>query len=269
MPRKKSPAAAEPTEEAIASILRVSPKQWTECNFAKLTASNKRALSLLINAGLIDRRFKCRIQVVGNSVAVAVTFTATGDGGIEKQLASVVMGVEEWGEIKHRKFQIKETAPVQWRISKQGAIALEDLNTKENRATAMDFILRRNFKSDRPKVQSGTIEEISKVMAGDISHGITMAEITSAFAKAMELVKPSAKSEMVPLSENEQAVFDTLSEKPMLGKEIARKLNSKLSIDESQISVICKLPQMQSRGVRNRPRVGYYIEKNSTNRAQL
>jgi hypothetical protein len=84
-----------------------------------------------------------------------------------------------------------------------------------------------------------------------------------------QVVRPAPRDEAaLPLSANEQALFDALTERPQLGKDLARVLllRGHGGIGEPEISKLARLPQLRARGVRHRKRVGYYLSNYAPNR---
>ena len=80
----------DPLDAMILKLVSSAPLRWAELNYADLTANEEEALALLTAAGLIERRFSVRISMIGHSVRLDITGTATGEYGFIEALAPLL-----------------------------------------------------------------------------------------------------------------------------------------------------------------------------------
>ncbi|MGQ9649528.1 MAG: hypothetical protein ACUVXJ_05430, partial [Phycisphaerae bacterium] len=141
--------------------LRSVPETWAEYDPAMMTEPSERALSLLVAAGMVERRSTFHLRMFGHPVAVEATITVTGEYGGVEALERVAAGVwEEWGQAwQARKDGPTKDAPAfhcerigreQWRLTADGIQARGNLETEA--AVVFDFVLKRGFFDGRPRV---------------------------------------------------------------------------------------------------------------------
>ena len=152
-------------EQAIFHFLHTVPETWTDYDPATLSALQERAVYLLTAAGMIERRVTLRLRMVGHPVAVEATITMTGEGGLAQAMGFVLTDIwSEWQEAfeRHRSGDLKDqpfshcerVGNEQWRLTAEGVLARNDLDAG-NAATVYDFVLRRGFYSDQPRLMPG------------------------------------------------------------------------------------------------------------------
>jgi len=152
-------------EQAIFHFLHTVPETWTDYDPATLSALQERALYLLTAAGMLERRVTLRLRMVGHPVAVEATITMTGEGGLAQAMGFVLTDIwSEWQEAfeRHRSGDLKDqpfshcerVGNEQWRLTAEGVSARNDLDAG-NAATVYDFVLRRGFFSDQPRLMPG------------------------------------------------------------------------------------------------------------------
>jgi hypothetical protein len=106
---------------------------------------------------MIERRVTLRLRMAGHPVAVEATITMTGEGGLAQAMEFVLKDIwNDWREA----FEQRGDGPVshcerigneQWRLTAEGVVARNDLDAG-NTATVFDFVLRRGFFDDRPRM---------------------------------------------------------------------------------------------------------------------
>jgi len=178
----------DPLEQAIRTLLRSVPETWAEYDPDGLTEPQARALSLLVAAGMVERRITFRLRLFGHPVAVEATITITGEYGAVEALKRLSAGVwEEWRDTyeKRRAGDLKEASAFhcerigreQWRLTTEGIQARGDLETEA--AVVFDFVLKRGFFDGEPRLMpdgrisqrlpvhgKGTLERMKLVKAG-------------------------------------------------------------------------------------------------------
>lgn len=149
------PAAEDLIETAVAALLHRVPARWEEYDADSLTATESKALFLLVAAGMVERRIRFRLRLHNHPVAIEATVTATGEYGLAKAMESVLASVwSDWkdafqawraGETRGAPATVTEhLKPDEWRLTDQGVLARVDLDGGHAR-TALDFVLRRGF----------------------------------------------------------------------------------------------------------------------------
>jgi hypothetical protein len=152
-------------EQAIFHFLHTVPETWTDYDPATLSALQERAVYVLTAAGMIERRVTLRLRMVGHPVAVEATITMTGEGGLAQAMGFVLTDIwSEWQEAfeRHRSGDLKDqpfshcerVGNEQWRLTAEGVSARNDLDAG-NAATVYDFVLKRGFFSDQPRLMPG------------------------------------------------------------------------------------------------------------------
>ncbi|MEP0846416.1 MAG: hypothetical protein HRF50_06285 [Phycisphaerae bacterium] len=149
-------------QDAVTALLRRIPERWAEYDADALTATESRALFLLVAAGLVERRIRLRARLNNHPVAVEATVTATGEYGFVEAMEPVLASMwGEWkdayhvwrtGETRGAPFSITEhLKPDEWRLTDQGALARADLDAGQAER-ALDFVLRRGFFDGTPRL---------------------------------------------------------------------------------------------------------------------
>ena len=150
----------------MALLLRV-PERWAEFDRDALTATESKALYLLVAAGMVERRIRFRVRLLNHPVGVEGTFTATGEYGTVEALKRVSAAMlREWGDV-FLAWQAGETStepaffcehlkPDDWRLTDQGTIARADLDSGKPHI-AIDFVLRRGFFDGQPRLVEGRV----------------------------------------------------------------------------------------------------------------
>jgi hypothetical protein len=153
----RSEAETELLKTAIAELLRTIPKSWAEFNLDALTAIEGNALFLLTAAGMVERRGWFRSKIANHPTCFEVRFQATGEGGFANALehATVVeyatwgSALRDWkaGEMRDvSPFRIEMMKPQEWRLTKEGGLALGDLNGTNldaSPADVFDFVFKQ------------------------------------------------------------------------------------------------------------------------------
>ena len=147
-------------QDAVATLLRRIPERWAEYDADTLTATESQALSLLVAAGMVERRIRLRMRLHNHPVAAEATITATGEYGFVEAMEPVLATMwAEWkdaynawrtGETRGAPPSVTEhLKPDEWRLTDQGALARADLDG-DNPHVALDFVLRRGFFDGQP-----------------------------------------------------------------------------------------------------------------------
>ncbi len=149
-------------QTAVAALLRRVPERWEEYHADSLTATESKALFLLVAAGMVERRTRLRIRLNNHPVAVEATVTATGEYGLAEAMEPVLGAMwTDWkdalaawrsGETCGAPATITEhLKPDEWRLTDQGLLARTDLDNGDAQA-ALDFVLRRGFFDGNPRL---------------------------------------------------------------------------------------------------------------------
>lgn len=167
MPHTRSDHTADgPIATAVAALLRHIPDRWTAYDYDALTATEEQALFLLVAAGLVERRIRFRKRVQNHPVAVEATITATGEEGFREAMQSLNASMwPEWGDAykawmssdaRDAPFSATERLkPDEWRLTDQGVLARDDSDGSRTHVV-VDFVLRRGFFDDQPRLIPGT-----------------------------------------------------------------------------------------------------------------
>lgn len=84
-------------ETAVAALLRRVPERWEEYDADSLTATESKALFMLVAAGMVERRIRFRTRLHNHPVAVEATITATGEYGFAEAIEPVLASMwTEW-----------------------------------------------------------------------------------------------------------------------------------------------------------------------------
>lgn len=162
MPNAHVDAADELIQTAVAALLRRVPERWEEYDADSLTATELKALFLLVAAGMVERRIRLRIRLNNHPLAVEATVTATGEYGFAAAMEPVLGAMwTEWkdafaawrsGETRGSPSTVTEhLKPDDWRLTDQGLLARTDLDNGDAQV-ALDFVLRRGFFDGNPRL---------------------------------------------------------------------------------------------------------------------
>lgn len=66
------------------------PELWEEYDADSLTATDSKALFLLVAAGMVERRIRFRVRLHTHPVGVEATVTATGEYGFAEAMEPVL-----------------------------------------------------------------------------------------------------------------------------------------------------------------------------------
>jgi len=80
-PTHSRPTAPD-VDAAILDLLARLPLTWKPLDVDGLSAVEQEALLLLTAGGLVERRFSVRLQLIGQTMAIEATVTATGEYGL-------------------------------------------------------------------------------------------------------------------------------------------------------------------------------------------
>jgi hypothetical protein len=150
---------AQALRPAIAGLLTSIPLTWTEFDSDQLSARQSQALYLLTAAGMVDRRFRCRVSFANHPVQFELQIQATGESGYELAMQSATaIQFKTWSDawIEWSKSDTKELSPFhiqllrpeEWRLTDQGELARDDLSGKtpgDDPAIVFDFVLQQGF----------------------------------------------------------------------------------------------------------------------------
>lgn len=135
----------------IIELLRTVPETWTEFD-SNETSVKERAASLLVAAGMIERRGRYRASFTNHPVCFEIRWEATGEAGYSEIVERV--SAEEYatwgdawrawkaGETGHvSPFHTEHLKPQEWRLTDQGVLARKELESDVN--NVLDFVLKR------------------------------------------------------------------------------------------------------------------------------
>jgi hypothetical protein len=159
----KSPEEERIVASALKKLLETVPERWKEFSYDELTATEQRALFLLVAAGMVERRVRFRIRLLNRPGGLEAVIGATGECGMVEAMDKLLPRLwDEWqkawlewkaGEqIGSSPFHFERLTPDHWRLTDQGVLAASDLQQKKTRDVVLDFVLRRNFFSRRSGV---------------------------------------------------------------------------------------------------------------------
>ncbi|MBE3069262.1 MAG: hypothetical protein IMZ66_03395, partial [Planctomycetes bacterium] len=131
-------APAEMLAPAIVELLRRIPDTWQTYRSDDLSETQSQALFLLTAAGMVERRERMRMRMLGDPLVVEATITATGEyGGVEALTALAAQTWEDWQDAFRRwkegptpnmpPFHCERSEPSEWRLTDQGVIARDDV----------------------------------------------------------------------------------------------------------------------------------------------
>jgi len=154
-------------QDSVRDLLKSVPETWAEYDADALTASQSKALFLLVAAGMIERRVRFRTRILNHPVAVEGMLTATGEYGVVEALRDVLPimwsdwrdALHEWRTGETRRgptFFTERLKPDEWRLTDQGVLARRDLE-EGHASSVFDFVLRRGFFDGRPRIVDGRI----------------------------------------------------------------------------------------------------------------
>jgi len=156
----------DPLQNAVEALLRRIPKRWSRYDCDALTATETQALSLLVSAGMVERRIRFRLQLHNHPVAVNATITATGLQGLAEAMRPVLASMwVDWADA-FRAWQTGDARgappavaerldPDKWRLTDQGELALTDLDAGHS-TRVLDFVLQRGFFDGAPRLNPET-----------------------------------------------------------------------------------------------------------------
>jgi len=125
-------------EQHVEDLLRSIPEVWAEYDPDKLSDARSQAVTLLVLAGMVERRTHLRLRMFDHRLPVEATITFTGKYGLVEAIEHLVGGLfQQWQEayVQRRQSAAKE-APAfhcqrvgseSWRLTSQGALARQDL----------------------------------------------------------------------------------------------------------------------------------------------
>jgi hypothetical protein len=210
-------------ERLIVRLLKNVPERWEAYDWSTLTELEARALSLLVAAGMIERRITFRLVAVGSPLSTEATITFTGEAGWRQALEYVVASTwNDWraifeernsGEFKTASmFHCQRVGREQWRLTEMGVEAQRDLDTDE-KSIVLDFVLRRRFFDGRRRLDNGritqrlpvpgkgTLEQIARVSPSSLT-GVNIANwpegaeaLARVLAELFEKTNPRGKRE--------------------------------------------------------------------------
>jgi hypothetical protein len=142
-------------EEAILQLLKRIPERWEELDPEALSAVEEEALVLLTGAGLVERRFSIRLSLIGHQMQIEAKASATGEHGLIEAMEPVLRKAwDAWADFykEHAEgpeeerptFFCEQTGPESWRLTDQGALALQDIEAGDTKVV-LDFVLKRTL----------------------------------------------------------------------------------------------------------------------------
>lgn len=179
----------DPLTSAIESLLRSIPERWADSNYDDLTSTEQRALSLLVAAGLVERRTSLRGEAGHQGAAVEFTIDVTGEYGIIDAVEPVADAMSAaWGPIFNAwharsdkgspPFRFTCTGLDRWRLTDEGVIARADLDIQApspaiaafvgSYQRTIEFVTRTGHQTHRPGVRGqGRLVDIKTRDAGE------------------------------------------------------------------------------------------------------
>lgn len=200
--------------DPITGLLNRITETWSTYQSDELSDLEATALTLLVAAGMVERRFEIRLRMINHPVVMTAKATITGEAGLAEALAPLVAAVwQEWREPfeQWKQGETRDTPPFhcqrvgldEWRLTGDGVQARTDLANGDTR-TVLDFVLARGFFTLRPSSPgSGRLLSFDKVQAGDqaaVPAGVQVtnwAEGAHAFAQAFENLLQSRRQEEI------------------------------------------------------------------------
>lgn len=210
-------------ETNIFDFLRTIPETWIDHDPNSLSELQERAVELLTAAGMIERRVTLRLRMAGHPLAVEATVTMTGEAGLAQAMEFVLRDIwNDWRDAfeKHGdgpSAHCERIGSEQWRLTAEGAIARNDLDAG-NSATVFDFVLRRGFFDDRPRLMPdgnirqrlpvpgrGALERLQRVSSDAGPPGVVIANweaggaaFAAAFAELLKSKPTAAEATTAP-----------------------------------------------------------------------
>lgn len=139
-------------DQALSALLSSIPPNWKPLDSDALTATEQEALKLLTGAGLAERRFGFRLCLLGHTVIIEATITATGEQGLGQAVEPVANAAwQAWAD-EYRKYvghtaggrpqiHCEKTESEMGRLTSYGQEALADLQSGQEKMV-LDFIRR-------------------------------------------------------------------------------------------------------------------------------
>jgi len=189
-------------EHDVEALLRRIPESWADYDPDTLTETESQTLTLLVLAGMVERRTQLRLRMFDHQLPVEATITFTGEYGLVEAIEHLIGGVfEQWqaGFVKRRQGAAKE-APAfhcqrigaeNWRLTSQGVLARQDLG-QDKRRKVFDFVLRQSTLQWRPPVRgAGSLVRFETREASAAPGSVAISnwpEGAAAFAKVFEML---------------------------------------------------------------------------------
>ncbi len=144
-----------PLEVAVLALLRQVPERWEEFKVDSLTATESKALFLLVASAMVERRCRFRLRMHNHSVAVEARVTATGEGGLAQAVEALQAAMwGDWADAWSRwaasetrgasPVLCEQVPPHEWRLTDEGVGARAELDGG-GRQAVLDFVLKRGF----------------------------------------------------------------------------------------------------------------------------
>jgi hypothetical protein len=151
----RTDAEADLLKPAIVELLQTIPETWAEFDNDKLTAVQSNALFLLVAAGLVERRFRVRLQMLSHPTIYEATLAVTGEAGFVDAMKPLTAtawkdwrdAYQVWKDGEHADapaVHCESVRPDEWRLTDQGMIGRGDISGAGAEMT-IDFVLKRGF----------------------------------------------------------------------------------------------------------------------------
>lgn len=136
------PGMSEALIRAVIALLDRAPVRWESVDRDALSASESRALGLLVAAGLVELRAGFDFFLAGQDQGLRLTLEISGDTGLAEALGSVLTDLwARWGETIEKMHtqgmaaaqtvSLVPHAQSHWRLSEQGALARADMHSSD------------------------------------------------------------------------------------------------------------------------------------------
>lgn len=145
----------------IPRMLMKIPKRWQKWNPDSLTDMQERTLFLLVAAGLVERRCRLRMQMLGHPVSLEASLTTTGEAGVSSLETGAAAMWHEWADAWQKwkesdtagtsPFHAERLAPEEWRLTAEGVTARKDLRAGKL-SLVFEFVLKTGFFRNRKPV---------------------------------------------------------------------------------------------------------------------
>ncbi len=142
-------------ERTILEILVSIPKKW-ELFDRNQTSDWEKTIGLLVTAGLVERRETLQVSMIGEQTPVRSTIEFTTFEGLKQSLWPLLtIASEKWRDAFEqltdcgRKFEVQFVGGVEFRLTDEGFIAIQDIADGKMRAL-IEFITRTGFFSGAP-----------------------------------------------------------------------------------------------------------------------